>query len=73
MNAWAQVDPLEGLEARPLETQVAVMATELRNQRNMLGGVVTELQGVRKALMTAALSVTGGLIVFAGTIYGTFH
>lgn len=72
MNPWS-IDPLDGLEQRPLEVQVAVMATELRNQRNMLGDALKEVGSLRKAIIGAAITFAGGSLIFAATIWVTFH
>ena len=63
------IDPLDGLEARPLEVQVAVLAAEVRNQRNILNAVGGELVSFRRSIY----SVTVALILFAATVYSTFH
>lgn len=63
------IDPLDGIEQRPLEVQVAVLCAELRNQRNMLSSVRSELGAVKKALYTVALTVTGSAVIFAITTF----
>lgn len=67
----APLDPLDGLEARPLETQVAVLATEVRHQRNALESVLTELRAAKRAtyLLLASSFVT--VLTFALTLYAT--
>jgi hypothetical protein len=64
-----QIDPLDGLQVHPLEVQVAVLAAEVRNQRNLLTAVGGELVSFRRSLY----SVTVALILFAATVYSTFH
>lgn len=61
------VDPLDGLEARPLETQVAVLANEVRNQKNSLMNVREELQAMKRALYGLVFTIIGSLIVFLVT------
>lgn len=74
------IDPLDGLESRPLETQVAVLVTEarsLRNSHNGLRGDVTglnkEMGSLRKALIGFALSVAASAVLFAATIFVVFR
>jgi amino acid transporter len=57
-------DPLEGLEQRPIESQVAVLANEMRNQRNALSDVKKELQYVKRALWGVVFTVIGGMLLF---------
>lgn len=73
------IDPLEGLEARPLETQVAVLATEVRNQRNSINGLRLDMKGLggdvaalRKVLMSLAVSIAGSAVIFALSIFMVF-
>lgn len=61
-------DPLEGLEARPLDAQVGVLANEVRNQRNMLGEVKSELRYVKRALWSVVFTVIGGMLLFLASV-----
>lgn len=73
-------DPLSGLEARPMETQVAVLVAESRSQRNSMTGLradVTQLRaevaGLRRALIGFAMTVAASSVLFAGTIFVVFR
>jgi hypothetical protein len=61
------LDPLDGLENRPLEAQVAVLATEVRNQRNAISSLGSQTAGVQKALWYLIASIIIGIIVFVAT------
>lgn len=60
-------DPLEGLEARPLEAQVGILANEVRNQRNALSEVKEELRYVKRALWGVVFTVLAGMVLFLAT------
>lgn len=61
------VDPLEGLEHRPIDVQVAVLANEVRNQRNTLGDVERELSRTKQALWALVASIVAGIVIFLVT------
>lgn len=60
-------DPLEGLETRPLDAQVGILANEVRNQRNMLTEVKEELRYVKRALWGVVFTVLAGMVLFLAT------
>lgn len=68
MPRMPSIDPLDGLESRPIDSQVAVLANEVRNQRNSLSDVREELRYVKRALWGVVLSVLGGMILFLASV-----
>lgn len=58
------LDPLEGLEQRPLETQVAVLANEVRNQRNTLSDVRDELRYMKRGFYGLIFTLGAGIILY---------
>lgn len=64
-------DPLDGLESRTMEGQVAVLANEVRNQRNALSEVKSELRYVKRALWGVVFTVIGGMLLFLFSV--AFH
>jgi hypothetical protein len=61
------IDPLDGLESRPIDTQVGVLANEVRNQRNLLLETRAVVAGVQKALWYLIATIVVGIIVFVVT------
>jgi len=59
-----RVDPLEGLEARPIETQVAVLANEVRNIRNSVTDVDADVVSMKRALYGLIFPILAGMIIF---------
>ena len=59
-----RVDPLEGLEARPIETQVAVLANEVRNIRNSVTDVDADVVSMKRALYGLIFTILAGMIIF---------
>lgn len=53
------LDQLEGLEDHPLNTQVAVLANELRNQANRTSAVERALRAVQVALWGLIIMLLG--------------
>lgn len=53
------LDPLDGLEDHPLNTQVAVLANELRNQSNRTAAVERALRSVQVALWGLIVMLLG--------------
>lgn len=70
---------LDGIERQPPEVQVAVLVNEVRNQKNSINGLRTDMQGLsgdlaalRRVLLSFAISVAGSAIVFSLTIWAVF-
>lgn len=59
--ARVMVDPLQGLEDRPIEAQVAVLANEVRNQRNTLSRVDGTTTWILRTLVALLITVVTGL------------
>lgn len=64
MSSFGGFDPLEGLERRSKDEQVAVLANEVRNQRNMLAEVKKEMEGLRRSLWALIATIVIGVVVF---------
>jgi len=60
---------LPGLEHQPLETQVAVLANEVRNQWGALRRMSAEFASVKRALWGFALTIAASASLFALTIF----
>lgn len=63
-----ELDPLEGLEDHPLQTQVAVLANELRNQSNRTAAVERALRSVQVALWGLVVMLLGVGVTLLATI-----
>lgn len=61
------IDPLEGIEAYPARTQMALVIQELRNQRALLRRVNSQQWWILTTLVGLLLSIIVGLSLFIVT------
>ena len=64
-------DPLQGLNGLSTEAQVAVLATDIRNLREKIGNVESDVIAMKRALYGLMFTVIGALIVFLVTFVVT--
>lgn len=67
------MNPLEGIENRPVEVQVALLISEARNARNALEAVKNELTYMKRALYGLMFTILAGTIVFLITFASSGH
>jgi hypothetical protein len=60
-------DPLDGIEGRRPAEQIAMLAVELRNQRNALAGLQHDLKWLLRGVWALVGPVFVGLIVYLVT------
>jgi hypothetical protein len=60
-------DPLDGIESRPSSQQIAMLAVEMRNQRNAIAGLQHDLKWLVRGIWALASPVFVGLILYAVT------
>lgn len=61
-------DPLDGIENRDINTQVALLIAESRGQRNALGEVKAEVRYMKHALWGLSFTLIGGVVMFLFSI-----
>lgn len=58
------LDPLEGINALPLETQVAVLVSVMRTVRETSNRIETKLDWLNKSIWTLIVTIIAGVSVY---------